>query len=119
MIRTCAPGTRTLVAHEVNVPRCCPFSGNPVSGTFRLAYRPSAGIVLPVEDLAAMVEGYVGGRGAIRGMEEMIQEIAQRCADSVRVPIRAHADLRIVPPFGGDLQRLLVRVRCAPEVIHA
>lgn len=73
-------------------------------------YRPRS-VVMPVEDLAEMVAGYVGGRGAIRGMEEMIQEIAARVHGEVGVPVRVRAELIIQPPYGGAEQRMAVRAR--------
>ena len=112
-MRTCSTETQAFVSHTVDIPPCCPVSGNPVAGsTVTISYRPT-GIVLPVEDLADMVAEYVGGRGAIRGMEEMIQEICTRARDTVKVPVRVVARLRIKPPFGGDLQWMRVTVRAA------
>jgi len=108
MIRTCSTAVETVVTHIVDVQPCCPASGNPLAGsTISLTYRP-AGIVLPVEDLAAMVGEYVGGLGSIRAMEEMIQDIAIRCAAVVGAEVAARADLRIAPPYGGAVQGMVV-----------
>jgi hypothetical protein len=116
MLRTCATDQRTVVHHVVSLPRCCPVSGNPQPGSrLRVSYTPTAGLVVPVEDLADMVEQYVGGLGGIRAQEEMIQHIAARCAAGVRVPVRARADLQIAPPFGGEQQRMVVSVRAIPK----
>jgi len=111
MIRTCDPTIRTRITHTVPLPACCPVSGNPLAGSIlSVAYAPNAGIVLPVEDLAAMVAEYVGGLSEIRAMEEMIQHIASRCAAIVGVPVHAVADLIIGPPFVGENQTMRVEV---------
>jgi hypothetical protein len=112
MIRTCDPSIKTRITHTVMLPPCCPVSGNPLAGsTLSLTYSPTAGVVLPVEDLAAMVSEYVGGLGSIRAMEEMIQHIAVRCAGIVGVAVDVRAELVINPPFGGDNQKMIVECR--------
>ena len=118
MIRTCATDQRTFVHHVVSVPRCCPVSGNPQPGSLlRVSYAPVAGLVVPVEALEELVEQYVGGLGSVRAQEEMIQHLAARCADSVRVPVRARADLLIAPPFGGEQQRMVVSAHARPKSV--
>lgn len=113
MIRTCKPETPTFVSHSTPIPQCCPVSGNPLPGSkLTVCYMPNT-VVFPVEDLAEFVSEYVGGRGDIRGMEEMIQELAARVRDVVGVPVRAFADLIIQPPFGGDQQTMRVAARAA------
>jgi hypothetical protein len=72
------------------------------------------GIVVPVETLEERVRGYVGGFESIRGMEEMIQDIARWCAAETGVRVRAVADLVIQPPNGGDLQTMRVSARATP-----
>ena len=115
MTRTCTPGRATSVHHVVEIPPCCPVSGNPRPGsTLTLRYIPKGGVVMPVEDLSVMVEEYVGGFGAIRAQEEMIQNIAARCAALIQQPVRVRADLVIAPPDGGDLQRMIVTCRAVP-----
>lgn len=116
MIRTCSADPVTYVHHIADVPPCCPVSGNPRPGsTIAVRYRPAAGLVLPVEDLSAMVGQYVGGFGAVRAQEEMIQSIAARCAALVKVSVRVRADLVITPPDGGDDQRMVVTCRATPH----
>ena len=111
MIRTCSTEIPTFIAHEVAIPVCCPVSANPAEGSvIVICYRPD-GVVFPVEDLVDMVDGYVGGRGAVRNMEEMIQDVAVRVATIVKVPVRAIAKLNIRPPFGGDMQKMRVSAR--------
>lgn len=112
-MRTCDPNTRSFVSHSVPLPQCCPVSGNPMPGSkLTVSYTP-AGVVFPVEDLAAFVAEYVGGRGEVRGMEEMIQELANRVHSVVGVNVRAVADLIINPPFGGATQTMRVTARAA------
>lgn len=112
-MRTCDPNTRAFVSHSVPLPQCCPVSGNPAAGSkLTVSYLP-AGVVFPVEDLAAFVAEYVGGRGEVRGMEEMIQELANRVNGVVGVNVRAVAYLIINPPFGGDPQTMRVTARAS------
>jgi hypothetical protein len=111
MTRTCLTTTPVFVSHTVDIPTCCPVSGNPRPGsTIRVSYL-AYGVVMPVEDLVDMMAEYVGGRGTIRGMEEMIQEIAQRCAKETGVKVHARADLILTPPYGGADQRMRVTAR--------
>jgi len=115
MIRTCDATVSTRIVHEAALPVCCPVSQNPRAGSVVcVAYAPTAGVVLPVEDFAAMVAEYIGGLGSIRGMEEMIQDIAKRCVATVQVAVTVQADLIIAPPFGGDVQKMLVLVEARP-----
>ncbi|GGD43267.1 hypothetical protein [Aureimonas glaciei] len=114
MIRTCAADIPAFISHSVPLPRCCPVSGNPAPGsTVRISYQ-TAGIVLPVEDLAAWISEYVGGHpSGLREMEAMIQDLARRAAEAVAVPVRVVADLRIDPPCAADQQRMRVSARGA------
>lgn len=108
-MRVCDPRRETVVHHVVNLHPCCPVSGNPKEGSqLQVSYRPKAGVVFPVEDLAEMAHGYVGGRYQIRNMEEMIQDIADRISEIVRSDVRAVARLIISPPYGGDDQHMRV-----------
>jgi 7-cyano-7-deazaguanine reductase len=115
-VRTVLRGITTHVALEVDLPPCCPITGNPLEGsTLRLTFIPNDR-TFPVEDLEELVREYVGGHKArdIRGMEEMIQDLAQRACASVGVPVRAEAQLRIIPPQGGTLQRMIISVAAVP-----
>lgn len=117
MVRTCAPDTKTFVSHTAPIPPCCPVSGNPKAGsTVRVSYLPR-GVVVPVEILEERVRGYVGGFESIRGMEEMIQDIARWCAEETGVRVRAVADLVIQPPYGGEMQTMRVSARCTPTKV--
>lgn len=116
MTRTCDPTVPAFVSHLVPIPECCPVSKNPREGsTIRVSYRP-ARIVVPVESLESKVRGYIGGFESIRGMEEMIQDIARWCSSETGVPVRAVADLIIQPPYGGPKQRMRVSARSASDM---
>jgi len=110
-MRTCNPTVAAFVSHSVPIPECCPVSNNPKPGsTIRVSYLPSS-IVVPVEALEEKVRGYVGGFESIRGMEEMIQDIARWCSSETGVPVRAVADHIIQPPYGGNRQTMRVSAR--------
>lgn len=112
-MRTCDPTVSSFVSHAVPIPECCPVSKNPRPGsTIRVSYLPRD-IVVPVEALEERVRGYIGGFESIRGMEEMIQDIARWCAEETGVRVRAVADLVIQPPYGGELQTMRVSARAA------
>lgn len=112
-MRTCDPTIAAFVSHSVPVPECCPVSKNPRPGsTVRVSYLPRD-IVVPVEMLEERVRSYIGGFESIRGMEEMIQDIARWCAVEAGVRVRVVADLIIQPPYGGDLQTMRVTARAA------
>jgi hypothetical protein len=118
IVRRCFTGIPMLVQHEIDVPACCPISRNPFCGSrMAVTYRPSRGVVLPVETLRDMVAEYAGGHAArgVRGMEEMIQDIAARTAHIVGTMVRVRADLIIVPFGGGDPQMMRVACRADPD----
>lgn len=116
MTRTCDATIPAFISHTVPLPVCCPVSANPrPSSTLRVSYLPR-GVVLPVEDLASWVGEYVDGHpSGVRNMEEMVQDIARRVSASTGVRVRAVADLRIRPPFGGEDQTMRVSARATPE----
>lgn len=113
MLRTCDEKIPTFISHGVEIPPCCPVSGNPLSGSkLTVCYRPK-GVVFPVENLQDFVAEYVGGHPHrnIRNMEEMVKDLAVRVADEVGVPVRVFADLLIQPPYGGVVQTMRVAAR--------
>jgi hypothetical protein len=113
MIRTCSATVATFVSHSTPIPQCCPISGNPLPGSkLTVCYQPHD-VVFPVEELASFVSEYVDGHPSrnVRNMEEMIQDLAVRVRDVVKVPVRAFADLIIQPPYGGDQQTMRVAAR--------
>lgn len=113
MTRKCKADIDAFVSHLVPIPECCPVSHNPRPGsTVRVSYLPKQ-LVVPVEALEERVRCYVGGFESIRGMEEMIQDIAKWCADETGVSVRAVADLVIQPPYGGLEQTMRVSARAA------
>lgn len=114
MIRTCDPNVPAFISHLVPIPECCPVSKNPKAGsTIRVSYRPRD-IVVPVEALEEKVRGYIGGFETIRGMEEMIQDLARWSCEATGVRVRVVAELLIAPPYGGDQQTMRVSARSTP-----
>ena len=83
--------------HTLPLPVCCPRSKNPRPGsTIAIAYEPQEHH-LEVASLKAYIQSYQGGRGEVRAMEAMIQQICQDCADAVGVRVEVTADLVIEP----------------------
>jgi NADPH-dependent 7-cyano-7-deazaguanine reductase QueF len=83
--------------HIFNLPECCPISRNPRPGsTISIIYKGRAGF-LEVASLRAFIYSYVGGKGEVRSMEGMLQEIAQSCADILGVDVKVFSDLNIDP----------------------
>lgn len=101
------PGVRLMVENTVPLPRCCPVSKNPQTGsTLTLSYRARER-VLEVYSLQAHVNAYVGGHAdGTRNMEAMIQQIAQAAARVLGVRVRAVAQLNLQH---GQTMRLTAR----------
>lgn len=88
---------------------CCPISGNPLAGSvLEIEYRVNE-LVLEVEALRAYVDSYQGGRGDVRSMEGMCQQITQDCANAVQTSVYTRASLVIAPE-----QRMILE--CATNV---
>jgi len=84
--------------HTLSLPPCCPVSGNPLQGsTIAISYSPDGGKVLEVAALRAYVDSYQGGRGDVRSMEGMCQQITQDCANVLGVMVHTVAELVIHP----------------------
>jgi NADPH-dependent 7-cyano-7-deazaguanine reductase QueF len=83
--------------HTLSLPNCCPVTQNPQKGsTVQISYSPDR-LILEVASLRAYVDSYVGGRGDVRSMEGMIQQITQDCANTVGVMVHSVALLLINP----------------------
>ena len=83
--------------HILSLPPCCPMSGNPQAGS-RVRIKYTAGSrVLEVQSLRAYVDSYKGGKGDVRSMEAMIEQITQDCANAVRGVVYVTAELLIEP----------------------
>jgi len=75
----------------------CPYSGNPKIGSkIKIVYKPTS-CILEVASLRAYVDSYKGGKGDIRSMEGMIQQVTQDCANAARVAVEVTAELIIDP----------------------
>lgn len=87
----------TKEIHILPLPACCPRSQNPRPGsTLRIEYRLKERI-LEVASLKEYIQSYIGGRGDIRSMEGMIQQVAQDCANAVDTSVWCRAELVIEP----------------------
>jgi NADPH-dependent 7-cyano-7-deazaguanine reductase QueF len=88
---------RMTQTHKLSIPPCCPMSGNPLDGSFiEITYQPDK-LILEVASLRSFVDSYKGGKGEIRSMEGMIQDITRICANTVRVMVHSVAMLNINP----------------------
>lgn len=77
--------------HELELPACCPVSGNPQAGSrIEISYLADS-TFLEVYSLHTYIKSYQGGRGEIRDMEGMIQTIANDCAKTLGVSVRVKA----------------------------
>ena len=83
--------------HVLALKPCCPISGNPLAGSvIEIEYRVHER-VLEAEALRAYVDSYQGGRGDVRSMEGMCQQITQDCANAVQTSVWTRAVLNIAP----------------------
>lgn len=99
--------------HALDLPPCCPISGNPLSGsTIEIQYEPKDRI-LEVVSLCAYVDSYQGGRGDVRSMEGMVQQITQDAADALGCTVWVLAVLNINPN-----QRLRIECSAHSENSH-
>jgi len=93
--RTCDASSIDTICHVVELPPMCPVSGNPAGGSLRIEYSPARGVVLDVDDIAAEIHLYVGGRGEVRDMERTIQRLAEWAAGVVGALVAVRADMEI------------------------
>jgi NADPH-dependent 7-cyano-7-deazaguanine reductase QueF len=87
----------TWVTHKLALPKCCPVTGNPFPGSeIEITYTPNF-FILEVAALHAYIQSYVGGRGDVRSMEGMIQNIAQDCSNCIEQTVKVIANLSLEP----------------------
>lgn len=87
----------TKEKHILALKPCCPISNNPETGSqLEIEYRVHR-LILEVASLRAYVDSYQGGRGEVRSMEGMIQQITQDCANAVETTVHVVARLKINP----------------------
>ena len=99
-----------IESHILELPSCCPISGNPQGGSeIEISYRPGE-LLLEVASLRKYVDSYVNGRGEVRSMEGMVQQITQDCADVLRVVVKITARLILEPQ-----QRMKLETRATPQ----
>jgi len=83
--------------HCLQFDAMCPVTGNPLKGsTLTIKYRGAHGF-LEVASLREFVDSYKGGKGDVRSIEGMLQEIAQACSDVLKVDVQLSSFLQIVP----------------------
>lgn len=83
--------------HTLELSGFCPFSSNPLPGSSITVKYKGGNHFLEVVDLHSFIQSYCGGKGDIRSMEGMLQEIAQTCADSLRVDVTLTSHLLLEP----------------------
>jgi NADPH-dependent 7-cyano-7-deazaguanine reductase QueF len=87
----------TVEKHILLLPRCCPVTQNPQPGSrLVIKYKPLT-MILEVQSLYDYIQSYVGGRGDVRSMEGMIQNITQDCANAVLTYVKTKALLLLEP----------------------
>lgn len=87
----------TRVTHILSLPECCPMTKNPRTGSkITISYIPDA-FIIEVASLRKYIDSYVGGRGNIRSMEGMIQNITQDCSDCIHHVVSCKAQLILQP----------------------
>lgn len=99
----------TVISHRVDLPQCCPISGNPQPNSWiEIEYVPEDSM-LEVASLSEYIDSYVGGRSGVRSMEGMIQSICRDCADCIGTSVCVKATLGLEP-----VQFMTVRCRAIP-----
>lgn len=94
----------------VDLPPCCPVSGNPRRGSkLTLNYQATRELI-DVLTLTRWVRSFQGGAPTgTRTMEGMILDLAQACADHTRADVSAVADCVI---DAGLAHSLTLRIEC-------
>lgn len=84
-------------SHILSIENCCPVSRNPQKGSkITITYSPVDSL-LEVAALKVYIDSYIGGKGEIRSMEGMIQNIANECSQILQTPVVVKAQLFINP----------------------
>jgi NADPH-dependent 7-cyano-7-deazaguanine reductase QueF len=91
--------------HGLSFVGTCPVSGNPRLGSSVTICYKANDWFLEVASLKDLVDSYKGGKGDVRSMEGMLQEIAQLCADALKVDVTLHSFLLLDPDQ-------IMRIKC-------
>jgi 7-cyano-7-deazaguanine reductase len=83
--------------HGIGFSDMCPVSHNPRQGSSITICYKGVDCFLEVDSLSAFVESYRGGRGEVRSMEGMVQDIAKACAVILNVQVEVDALLLLDP----------------------
>lgn len=87
----------TYESHSLDLPVCCPISHNPRPGSrITISYIPGDSFI-EVASLKRYIDSYIGGKGEIRSMEGMLQQIAQDCSNAIKATVKIVAELVILP----------------------
>jgi len=109
------PTVQCSQTHILPLPACCPISGNPqVGSTIEISYDSRNGH-LEVYQLNGYIQAFVGGQKCphsgeyfVREQEQMIQAIAQYCANLLNVEVQAIAKLKL------DVGEMIVQCVAVP-----
>lgn len=83
--------------HILELPQCCPVSGNPQSGSTVTISYVTLDKALEVYSLKQYINSFVNGRDEVRGMEDMIKKIAIDCQAALNIPVVVEANLILEP----------------------
>jgi NADPH-dependent 7-cyano-7-deazaguanine reductase QueF len=84
--------------HVIYIHDLCPVTGNPQKGSKMIITYKGQNLFLEVKSLRSFADSYRGGKGNVRSMEGMLQEVTQTCADVLQVDVKLVGDL-IINPF--------------------
>lgn len=89
--------TFTQITHTLEFNTLCPFSQNPLPGsTIAISYTPRD-FIIEVYSLRRYIDSYKGGKGDVRSMEGMLQQVAKDCAALLKVKVEVVGDLALAP----------------------
>jgi len=96
-------GERLFMQHTLDIPPCCPVSGNPLAGSRLTIFYRAKAQVLDILPLPEYIRQFVGGLRKpdgnydVHDMEGLIIRVAADCANAVAVPVKVYAHLRLKP----------------------
>lgn len=79
--------------HILELPQCCPISGNPQPGSTITIRYTCTDKALEVYSLQQYIDSFIDGREEVRGMEDMIKQIAIDCHAILNILIIIEANL--------------------------
>ncbi len=91
--------------HILDLPSCCPVSGNPQKGSIIKISYTSKDEALEVYSLRKYIDSFIGGYDDVRGMEDMIKKIALDCQFVLGISVTVKANLILEPN-----QRMILKI---------